>query len=95
MYCILSALLLALSHAGADPMICTLSNLGTVSAASRDYTKYEKELFPLHMQDVTTTLSNPKCFCKQSLTQTAAIVECWQLWITVKPIQMHTPAPWE
>lgn len=73
-------------------MICTLSNLGTVSAASWDYTKYKEELFSLHMQDATATFSsNPKCFCKQCYPQTAAaaaaVVECWQLWITVKAVQ--------
>ncbi len=47
-------------------MICMLENLGTVSAASRDYTKYKEELFSLHMQDVTTTLSDPKRSCKQT-----------------------------
>lgn len=55
MHCTPSALLLALSHAGSDPMICTLSNLGTVSAASRDYTKYKEELFSLHTHDAPAT----------------------------------------
>lgn len=63
MYCIHSALLLALSLAGSDPMINMLSNLGTVTAASRDYTKYKEKLFSLRVQDVLTAhplLSYPK-----------------------------------
>lgn len=51
-YCIQSALLLALFHAGCDPTISTLLNLGTVSAASRDYTKYREEWFSLQTQNV-------------------------------------------
>lgn len=78
---------------------CTLSNLGTVSAASRDYTKYKEELFSLRMQDATATFSsNPKCFCKQCYPQTAAaaaaVVECWQLWITVKAVQSLHGEQW-
>lgn len=43
---------LALSHTGCDPMISTLSNLGRISAASRDYTKYKEEPCSLHMGTV-------------------------------------------
>lgn len=53
--------LLALSQPESDPTICSLSNLGTFSAASRDYTKYK--IFSLHTREAA---ANPKCFCKQS-----------------------------
>lgn len=43
-------------------MISTLLNLGTVSAASRDYTKYKEEWFSLQMQDVKDHSFRSKVF---------------------------------
>lgn len=86
LYC-MHSVPLALPHAGPNPWVCSPADPRTFSEISPNT---RRKLPP----------PSPKCSCKQFRPRTAAVMECWQLWITLDTLlsaaqreQWYYPAP--